>query len=524
MWLAAAALGLLLFGEGALAAGEGEGLSAAEARGRQIYRTGTSSHGFEVIAKVGSEAVALPASAVPCASCHGRDGRGRPEGGVIPPDIRWSELTKSYGHVHPDGRKHPAFDAASVDQLIRTGLDPAGNRVDASMPIYAMTQDDMADLIAYLERLEHDLDPGVATDRLQVATLLPLRGPQAETGQAMAQVLHGYFQDLNAQGGIFQRQLDLLVVPYGADATETLNNLRLALQQEGVFALVGPYTVGLDEPVLQLLREDLVPLVGPFTLDPGDEILNTGAFYIFSGLSEQARALAERALRQGGEQAPSLALVGPTGVQTDRLVAAVRDQLGSRGAAAPVVHSYPPGGLAAAELADTLAQAGTGALLFFGGQADLSDLLAALAERQFTPEVYLLGTFAYRALYDAPAGFDGRIYLAYPTLPQDISDAGRTEYQALVERHALPPDHIQSQVAALAAGKLLVEGLKRAGRELSRDRLEQAIEGLYEFQTGLTPPLTYGPTRRVGARGAHLMVVDLKAKDQRPVGPWLDLR
>jgi mono/diheme cytochrome c family protein len=69
-------------------------LDEAAARGKQIYLEGTSAGGGTIEAVVGDEAVTLPASAVPCASCHGPDGRGRPEGGVLPPDIRWQELTK----------------------------------------------------------------------------------------------------------------------------------------------------------------------------------------------------------------------------------------------------------------------------------------------------------------------------------------------------------------------------------------------------------------------------------------------
>ena len=34
----------------------------------------------------------------------------------------------------------------------------------------------------------------------------------------------------------------------------------------------------------------------------------------------------------------------------------------------------------------------------------------------------------------------------------------------------------------------------------------------------MTPPLSYGPNRRIGARGAHIVTVDLDAKTYRPVG------
>ena len=66
----AAVVGVVL----ALTSVQALALSAAEARGKQIYMRGTSSSGSTINALVGREGVALPASAVPCASCHGPDG------------------------------------------------------------------------------------------------------------------------------------------------------------------------------------------------------------------------------------------------------------------------------------------------------------------------------------------------------------------------------------------------------------------------------------------------------------------
>ena len=115
-------------------------LDAAQTRGKQIYLQGTSPERHGIDAVVGDEAVTLPASAVPCASCHGPDGLGRAEGGLLPPDIRWSQLTKAYGHVHENGRRHPAFDEAGLARLVRAGLDPADNRLDRAMPLYRMSE------------------------------------------------------------------------------------------------------------------------------------------------------------------------------------------------------------------------------------------------------------------------------------------------------------------------------------------------------------------------------------------------
>ena len=51
----------------------------------------------------------------------------------------------------------------------------------------------------------------------------------------------------------------------------------------------------------------------------------------------------------------------------------------------------------------------------------------------------------------------------------------------------------------------------------------QALEGFYNYQTGLTPPITYGPNRRVGAAGAYVVMVDLKEKKFIPVSGWVSV-
>ena len=69
-----------------------------------------------------------------------------------------------------------------------------------------------------------------------------------------------------------------------------------------------------------------------------------------------------------------------------------------------------------------------------------------------------------------------------------------------------------------------MEGLRSAGRDLSRLALVDALEALYAYETGLTPPLSYGPNRRIGARGAHVVTVDLLKRSYEPVGAWHEVR
>ncbi len=500
------------------------GLDEAEQRGKQIYLEGTSSHGTLINAVVGEEATLIPASAIPCTNCHGYDGLGRPEGGVVPTDVRWSQLSKSYGHVHENGRRHPAFDNDSLTRSIIAGVDPANNRLDKSMPLYLLSADDAADLVAYLKVLEHDLDPGVEEDRLRVASLLPQTGSAAALGQAMEQVLRAHFSDVNDNGGVFGRKIELVTVPLGATPDASLENLQQAFDDQRVFALVGGYTIGLDDQLLELLRFDNVPLVGPFTLDPGDVLLDAAAFYLYPGFDEQVRVLADQSFDHAGDSSRVL-IASPATGQHKNLVTVAVDQLRRVGNADPATVTYLPDGSDARAFAERVRTHDAESVIFLGAQNELRALLVALAIKGLSPKVHALSSFLSRPLFDAPPSFDKRILVAYPTLASDVSPQGRTDYQDLAKRHSLPTEHVQGQLATFAAARVLVEGLRRAGRDLSRTRLVEAIEELYNWDTGVTPPLTYGPNRRIGARGAHVLAVDLKNKTMTPVGDgWHNVR
>ena len=491
----------------------------AAARGKQIYFEGTSQRGTEIVAVVGDESVSLPASAVTCAGCHGSDGLGRPEGGILPPDIRWSELVKPYGHVHENGRRHGAYDDATFANSTIGGVDPAGNLLDRSMPMYRMSDADMADLVAYMKVLEHDADPGIDDSRVHVASLLPLRGQGASIGDAMARVMEAYFTEFNDAGGIYGRRIELTVIPLGESPEQSVAGFEQAILAGDVFATVGAYTIGLDEALLDIARDARVPMVGPFTLDPGDAFLDESAFYVYSGFEEQARVLVRQALGTDvGKR--TLVIVAPEDGRGEKLVRAVQTEIRAEDAgAAATVERYAPGDFDPVAFAEKVRE--RDAVLFLGPQGDLRGLLSELVRRQQTPDVYLVSSLLSAPLYDAPAVFDRRIHIAYPTLASDLKPEGISEYRALAARYSLPPEHVQAQIERVSRAARL----RRAGRDLSRERFVAGLEQLYNFDTGVTPLLTYGPNRRIGARGAHIMVVDLEARSLAAPGEsWHELR
>lgn len=495
-------------------------LSDPQARGKQIYMTGSSASGRDITAYVGQAMAALPASALPCANCHGDDGLGRPEGGVVPSNVTWSQLTKAYGSVSATGRRRIAYAPDSLARAIGTGIDSAGNRIDASMPRYRMDPADMADLIAYLQRLEHDLDPGLGETTIRVATVVPQGGSTASLGEAIAGVLQAFFADINAQGGIYGRRLELEVT--GAAARdEVLDRVTALIEREDTFALVAPVTAGLEAQLDELAERERLPVIGPFTQFPADAgSPERFTFYLLGGLTVQATALVNYAAQQFG-RGVALAVVYPQGGQEEVAAQAIRGYVEAHEWPPPLLVDYPPGLMNAAALAARLRAADAGALVFLGPGPELGPLAEEAARLGWMPYLLLPASQAGRASLDLPTAFQDRVFLAYPTLPSDHTPAGEQEFGRFHERHDLPRQHLPTQVAAYAAAKLFVEGLKTAGHDLSRDKLVRALEALERFDTGLTPPLTYSINRRIGARGAHIVAVDLAQRRVLPGSTWV---
>ncbi|MEQ1806063.1 MAG: ABC transporter substrate-binding protein, partial [Burkholderiaceae bacterium] len=405
--LAALALGL---GLGLpLPAASAAPLTPQELMGRQIYVEGTSPRGKVLRALIGASDTPVEGATLPCANCHGADGRGRPEGTVKPPDITWPELTKPYGHRHENGRMHPAFDAHSFAETLTHGKDPGGNRLDVAMPRYLMALDDIDALLAYLKRIDSDLDPGLTANRLRIGTLLPRSGRLAELGQAMDSVLRARIALLNAQGGIFGRQLELVAAEYADDRAAALRNAESLFAQQQVFAVVSPFTSGLEVQLGALAERLQVPVVGPFTLQTQSaQQVNRHTFFVLPGLTEQVRVLAEFATRQLQLADPAVAVLHAVedGLQAtaDAAVYAFRQ----RGWYRSVALHYESGRLQPRELIAKLQQSGVQVLLFLGSDSELEQLGAAIRDAIWTPYLLAPGVRVGRAAAMLPTTLGNR--------------------------------------------------------------------------------------------------------------------
>ena len=485
-------------------------LTPQEKRGRSFYLRGESATGQEITAMMGE--VDVPATTLTCAGCHGNRGEGRTEGGVTAGSLRWTYLTKPYGHADEGARKHAAFTESSFVRALTSGLDPAGNKLAVAMPTYRMSQDDMANLIAYLKRIETDNDPGLTDTTIVLGTVLPDKTALHGLAQSMGDVLQAYFAEINSRGGIYNRKIELRIM-YG-DPKATVSNTKHLIEDDQVFAMVGGLTAGAEDGVAALTQDKEVPFVGPSTLLPQRAVpLNRYVFYLLPGLKEQARALTLFAAKKTDPTKSRAAIVSPDLDFNRSIVATIEEQARKSNWNSVTTKYYAGDQFAATQLVGELKQKGIDTVFVTGSGIEAAALLKAAEAADWTASFYMLGSLVGRNVSDSLSPkLKDRLFLAFPTVPADVSAAGAAEYTALLQRNKLESTHAAAQASAIAAAGILVHALELCGKDLSRERLVTALEGLYEYETGLSPKITFGPNRRIGALGAYVVTIDTQKK------------
>ena len=484
--------------------------------GKLIYSKGESPSQSTLEAILGDTTV--PATLMPCSNCHGADGKGRTEGGVIPSDITWNALIRPREADTALGRRRPAYDAALLRKVMREGVDPAGNELGIVMPRYRISDADLNHLIAFLRELGVKSDPGVTSTTVHAAALVPSTGPLVEAGAGAAELVRAYFEELNQQGGIYGRKIQFDIVQTRDTPAETAAALEDFVRSRQVFALAGVLAPGAERAVADALENTGVPAIDTFPHEGRDRLLvKARVFHLLPGLSSQTRALVRFAHDRSRKSASSVAIIAPH--DRRELAATVEEECR--------LHGWPAESLDyarfdAAEIVGRLAARQTWGVIFLGQGAELKSLLAAAEQHNWQPQIFQPGILAGDEVFRVSPDASERVFFSFATLPSDIAPEAFAEYKFLLAKYKIKPVHPAQALAALAAAKLFAEGLKQSGRDLTREGFVDALAALYNFNTGLTPPLSYGATRRTGALGAYIVRLDAKGNTLVPAGGWIE--
>ena len=515
-----------LSGSGSEARTQGE-LTPQEKRGKQIYLKGEA-EGGEIRAVLGTSDLELPGTSFTCANCHGLRGEGSKEGGLQPPPLDWATL--STPQTSPlTGRKRPPYTDQTLARAIAIGLDSGGSKLHPGMPNYKMSPEQMADLVAYLKKIGQgvDADAGVSDDSILIGAALPLSGPLAQVGDDIRSALAAYFKEVNEKGGIYGRSIRLVVEDSRGEPAATLEATRRLVERAGVFALVGTFEPRGSEATNAFLKEAETPLIGPVTLSPSlPAVPNRYVFYMLPSFTDQARSLVDflglEETRPKGRAASRIAVVHTSTDFDKDALAGIKAQAAIYSISIVSEHEFEPGRIKLESLMSGLAAKKPDYVFFLGGADDFVNFGRAMESAKLNAGLLSSAVMVGRGAFSLPPGIASQTYLSFPASLPGRDDF--SEFLAVMEKSGVTVRNAAFQTLAFGAAKVLVEATKNSRKELSRARLVDSLEQLQSFRTGVLPPVTFGPNRRVGAVSSYVVGIDLANRQYVPMGDRLSPR
>ncbi len=482
-------------------------LTPQERQGHRIYHRGGSGTGRDITARLADSSIALPASTIHCTNCHGSRGQGTDEGGLRVPSLTWSSLTSAHTSALTGTHRAP-YDDSSLARAILEGRDASGHLLHTGMPRFQMSTEHLASLIAYVKQLggESDMDAGVNPTSLALGTALPLTGPLSEIGQDVQTTLHAYMDHINQQGGIYGRKLDLVVEDSQGSPQGTVAATRRLIETHQVFALVGSFEPTGSATTNQLIAQEGIPALGPLSISP--HVMtppHTSIFYVLPGFEEQARALVNFLVSHTrelvAEQPLRIGLVFSASELDADALAGARAQAIQHNVQIVVEQRGESQQNATRTLVETLMAHRCNAVFYFGSKAELHILASEMDQKAYAPVMLsLLGMVDPLGL-QLPRRISERMFFATSSRLPSTIDFGVLE--PLVQTGKVR--HVGFVSLAYTAASMLVEALKRSGRHITRSELIQSLEHFHEYQTGTAPPLTFSPTKRVGAHETFIL-------------------
>ena len=325
-------------------------------------------------------------------------------------------------------------------------------------------------------------EPGVSDKEIVLGQSAALSGPAKELGSEMRSGALLYFEQVNTGGGVHGRRIRLQTLDDGYEPERAAANTRKLIEEEKVLALFGYVGTPTSLAAQPLFTEAKVPFVGAFTgAQALREPFNRYVFNVRASYFDETEKIVEQLTTTGIKQ---IAVFYQNDAYGKAGLAGVERAMTKRGlkiaATATVERNTVDVAKAVAALSATRPDAIVMVSAYTSVAAFVKGMKKAGSAAQFHNVSFVGSRPLAAALGDEGVGVAIAQVVPFPwsgTLPVT------REYQAQA-RAAGAKDFSFTELEGYIAARVLVEGLKRAGRELTRERLVTALESLSRTDIG----------------------------------------
>jgi branched-chain amino acid transport system substrate-binding protein len=366
-------------------------------------------------------------------------------------------------------------------------------------------------------------EDGVTDTSVLVGCSNSFSGPLVYPGtQLVNNGLEGYFGFINDQGGVNGRKILSQYYDDGYKPQNAVANTKRLVEQDKVFAIVASQGTGAVMATVKYLTQNKVPLVFPFQGVPitGEKTIFTS----FTPYDNQSELVVTWLLKVKGFKRIGILYQDDTYGYTFRDPA--QKTLAKFGLKLAAAESYKRGATDLSAQVAKLRKAKLDACLLVATPPPGAAFLREAHIQGWTEtKIISSGPLTDEKYINLSGGVGEGIWgLSLWPDPVNATDPAMVEYREIMEKYGKDRDKTPNRYSLFGYfyAKLAVEGLKRAGKNLTREGFIAALEGIKDWQSGITPPVSFSATDHLAQDSGFM--VEVQKGVFRPISSWITLK
>jgi branched-chain amino acid transport system substrate-binding protein len=351
--------------------------------------------------------------------------------------------------------------------------------------------------------------PGVTATTIVLGQSAAFSGPAAQLGIQLNAGTKAYFDYINAKGGVYGRKIQLKTRDDRYESNLAIDNTKRFISEDRVFALVsyvGTPTTGAAMPII---TEAKIPLVGPFT---GAEVLrapvNRYIFNVRASYYDETEKIVEQLVSTGNK---NIAVFYQDDAYGQAGLKGVEIAMTKRALKISALGKVERNTVKVQEAVNTIDAAKPDAVVMISAYTSIAEFVREMRKAGSVAQFHNVSFVGSKALSDAlkEEGYGVAISQVVP-FPWSPAVPVVKEYQKVLKQ-AGNTDYNFSSLEGFIVGKVMVEALKRAGKDLTREKLVAALESMSNVDLGGFV-VDFSPTNHSGSRFVDLTMIGRQGK------------
>jgi ABC-type branched-subunit amino acid transport system substrate-binding protein len=347
-------------------------------------------------------------------------------------------------------------------------------------------------------------DPGVTPTTILIGQSAAFSGPASELGNEMRAGALAYFQQVNAAGGVNGRKIELRSLDDGYESDRAAANTRKLLD-DGVFLLfgyVGTPTSNASKPIFTAAK---VPFVGPFT--GAESLRNPLNRYIFNIRASYYDETEKIVGQLVGQTLGRIAVFYQNDDYGKAGLAGVERAMQRRDLKIVATGTVERNTTEVAAAVAAISKADPQGVVMISAYKSCAAFIKAMRAAGQNPQFMNVSFVGSKALAHetGTAGRGVGISQVVP-FPWNLSARVVKDYQQALSASTGKQNYSFTSLEGYIAARVLVEGLRRTGKDLTREKFIAAMEDIRDFDVG-GYTVSFSPTDHNGSKFVELTVI-----------------